>query len=73
LYYTGYFMDYLVNLRDLNPGVASTGQAFRDQVEAQLPEDMIIMIYILGRIPDADDNFIQLIETAGTRVEEYNW
>jgi hypothetical protein len=49
--------DYLVNLRDLNFTVASAGQAFRDQVEAQLPDDIINMMYMLGLIPKDDDAF----------------
>jgi hypothetical protein len=49
LRYTGGLSDYLVNLRDLNQVVTAAGQAFRDQVEAQLPDDIITMMYMLGR------------------------
>jgi hypothetical protein len=49
--------DYLVNLRHLNQIVADTGQAFGDQVEAQLPDDIVNMIYMLERIPE-DDNAV---------------
>jgi hypothetical protein len=41
LNYTRDISDYLVNLRDHNQVVASVGQAFRDQREAQLPDDII--------------------------------
>jgi hypothetical protein len=29
------------------------------------------MMYMLGPIPDDDDDFLQVVETAGKRVEEY--
>jgi hypothetical protein len=70
LRYTGDISDYLVNLRDLNHTVASAGQAFRDQVEAQLPDDIINMMNILGPIPEDDDAFLQVVELAGKRIEE---
>jgi hypothetical protein len=31
------------------------------------------MMYMLGSIPDDDDDFLQVVETAGKRVEEYKW
>jgi hypothetical protein len=71
LHYTGDVSDYLVNLKDLNQVVAAADQAFRDQVEAPLPDDIITMMYMLGPIPEDDDDFLQVVETAGKRVEEY--
>jgi hypothetical protein len=68
--YTGDVSDYLVNLRDLNHTVASAGQAFRDQVEAQLSDDIINMRYMLGLIPEDNDAFLQVVELAGTRFKE---
>jgi hypothetical protein len=67
---TGDDSDYLVNLRDLNLTVASAGQAFRDQVEAQLADNIIYMMYMLGPIPEDDDGFLQVIELAGKRIEK---
>jgi hypothetical protein len=49
--------DYLVNLRELNHIVASAGLAFRDQVEAHLPDDISNIIYILGPISEDADAF----------------
>jgi hypothetical protein len=54
----------------LNQIVASAGQALRDQVEAQLPDNIINMMYMLGPIPEDDDAFLQVVELVGTRVEE---
>jgi hypothetical protein len=54
----------------LNQTIASARQAFRDQVEAHLPDDIFDMRYILGPIPEDDDAFLQLIDLAGKRVEE---
>jgi hypothetical protein len=71
LYYTGDISEYVVNLRDLIQVIASAGQAFRDQVEAQPSDDIITMMYLLGRIPDDNDDFLQVVNTAGKRVEEY--
>jgi hypothetical protein len=71
--YTGDVADYLVNLIDLNQVVASAGQAFSDQVEAHLPDDIITMMYMLGPILDNDDDYLQEAATAGNRVEEYKW
>jgi hypothetical protein len=70
LRYTGDVLDYLVNLQDLNHTVASARQAFRDQVEAQLADDIINMMYMLGPIPEDDDAFLQVVELAGKRIEE---
>jgi hypothetical protein len=30
-------------------------------------------MYMLGPIPDDDDDVLQVVETAGKRVEEYKW
>jgi hypothetical protein len=70
LRYTGDVSDYLVNLRDLNKTVGSAGQAFRDQVEAQLPDDIINMMYMLGPIAEDDEDFFQVVELAGKRIEQ---
>jgi hypothetical protein len=68
--YTGNVSDYLVNLQDLNHTVALAGQAFRDQVEAQLLDDIINMMYMLGRIPEDDDVFLPIIDLARKTIEE---
>jgi hypothetical protein len=70
LRYTGDVSDYFVNLRDLNHTVASAGQAFRDQVKAQLPDHIINMMYMLGTMPEDDDAFLQVVELAGKNIEE---
>jgi hypothetical protein len=70
LCYTGDFSDYLVNLCDLNQTLGLAGRAFRDQVEAQLPDDIINMMYMLRPIPEDDDDFLQVVELAGKRIEE---
>jgi hypothetical protein len=31
------------------------------------------MMYMLGLIPDGNDNFLQVVETARKWVEEYKW
>jgi hypothetical protein len=54
----------------LNFAVASVGQVFRDEVKAQLPNDTVNMMYILGPIPGDDDAFLQVVELAGKRIEE---
>jgi hypothetical protein len=71
LHYTGDVSDNLVNLRDLNQVVASTGQALREQVEAQLLHFIITMMHMLSSIPDNDDNFLEVVETAEKPVQEY--
>jgi hypothetical protein len=50
--------DYLFNLRDLNYTVASSGQAFQDEFETQLPNDIINMVYMFGPIPLDDYAFL---------------
>jgi hypothetical protein len=72
LHCTGDISDYLVNLRDLNHTVASTGQALRHQVEAQLSDDIINMMYMLRPIPEDDNAFLQVVGLAGIRIEEMN-
>jgi hypothetical protein len=51
--------------------VTSATQAFRDQVEAQLADDTITMMYILSPIPDDDNDFQQVVEAAQNRVKDY--
>jgi hypothetical protein len=63
-------LDYLVNLRDLNHTVAFAGQALRDQVKAQLPDDIFNMMYMLGPNLVDDDAFTQVVEIVGKRIEE---
>jgi hypothetical protein len=68
--YESDMLDYLVNLRDLNQVIQSAGQAYRDQVEAQLPDDIVNMMYMLGPIPETEDEFLQVAELVGKRVEQ---
>jgi hypothetical protein len=62
--------DYLVNLRDLNQTVVSARPGLRDQVEAQLADDIVHMMYMLEPILEDDDAFLPVVELAGTRVDE---
>jgi hypothetical protein len=50
--------------------LASTRQAFRDHVEAQLPDDIINMMYMLRLIPEEEDAFLQVVELARKRIED---
>jgi hypothetical protein len=59
-----------VDLGYLNHTVASAGQAFRDQVKAQLPDGIINMMYMLGLISEDDDASLQVVDLAGKRIEE---
>jgi hypothetical protein len=54
LWYTKDISVDLVNFRDLTQSVAIAGPAFRDQEQAELPDDSLTMMYMLGRIPDND-------------------
>jgi hypothetical protein len=54
----------------LNYIVASVGQAFRDHVEAQHPDNIINMIYMLRPIPEDDDVFLEVVELPGKQIEE---
>jgi hypothetical protein len=63
LRYTRDVSVYLDNLRELNQVIASAAQAFRDQVEIQLTDKIITMMYMRGLILDDDDDFLQIIES----------
>jgi hypothetical protein len=62
--------DYLVNPQDLNHTVALAGQVFRDQVEAQLADNIIDIMNMLGLIPEDDDAFLQVVEIVGNRIDK---
>jgi hypothetical protein len=66
----GNLSDYLVNLYDLNLTVVLVGQALRDQLKAQVSEDIINMMFMLVPIPEDDDAFIQFVELVGQSIEE---
>jgi hypothetical protein len=57
----------------LNHTVASTWQAFGDEVEVQLPDDIMSMMYMLKPIPEDDNTFLYLVELAGKSIEKIKW
>jgi hypothetical protein len=57
LYYTVNISDYLVNLSNFIQIITSVGEAFIDQLDVQLSDNIIKKVYMVALIPDHDDNF----------------
>jgi hypothetical protein len=68
--YTGHISNYLLKLRDLQHQLGSVAQVFWDQVKSQMPSDVIDMMFTIGPLPMEDDEFLQVLEIAGQRIEE---
>jgi hypothetical protein len=57
-----------VNLSDFNQIITSAGEAFIDQVDVQLPDNIITKVYIVALIPDHDDYFLEVVSITGQYV-----
>jgi hypothetical protein len=60
----------LVILKDLNRHVNASGQTFRDQVQSQILDDIIDIMFTIGLMLIDDSELLGVLEMVGKRIEK---